>query len=161
MADQRLTLDRAAAAFEYGDTPAITTLERLWRSAQNMPASAEALRGRGAGLRGLSLLGDVGTYTPMDPTGCTVMAAPAQMGFEVGRERIADPVAERRAAACTTDHQRAGTSGRSDDLDDCSFPRCAAVPSATTTHRSESTPGHGVHRVQEPAPVKIPGSRTL
>ena len=58
--------DKAVAALEEGDTLVITTLDRLGRSTQNMLAFAEALRGRGAGLRVLNLGGgDVDTATPM------------------------------------------------------------------------------------------------
>jgi DNA invertase Pin-like site-specific DNA recombinase len=53
----RPAFDKAVAALEEGDTLAITTLDRLGRSTQNMLAFAEALRGRGAGLRVLNLGG--------------------------------------------------------------------------------------------------------
>ncbi|MFF0989719.1 recombinase family protein [Kocuria nitroreducens] len=71
-------------------------LDRLGRSTQNMLVVAEALRGRGAGLRVLNPGGgDVDTATP---TVFTVMAAPAQRELEIERERIADSVGERRTA---------------------------------------------------------------
>ena len=95
----RPTFDRAVAALEEGDTLVITTLDRLGRSTQNMLAFAEALRGRGAGLRVLNLGGgDVDTATPMGSMVFTVMAALAQMELEIKRERITDSVAKRRAA---------------------------------------------------------------
>ncbi|WP_144836733.1 recombinase family protein [Kocuria rosea] len=90
---------KAVAALEEGDTLVITTLDRLGRSTQNMLAFAEALRGRGAGLRVLNLGGgDVDTATPMGSMVFTVMAALAQMELEIKRERITDSVAKRRAA---------------------------------------------------------------
>ncbi|TDL42462.1 recombinase family protein [Kocuria rosea] len=95
----RPLFDRAVAALEDGDTLVITTLDRLGRSTQNMLAFAEALRGRGAGLRVLNLGGgDVDTATPMGSMVFTVMAALAQMELEIKRERITDSVAKRRAA---------------------------------------------------------------
>ena len=95
----RPQFDRVIAAIEEGDTLVITTLDRLGRSTQNMLAFAEALRGRGAGLRVLNLGGgDVDTHTPMGTMVFTVMAALAQMELEIKRERITDSVAKRRAA---------------------------------------------------------------
>lgn len=95
----RPEFNKAVAALEEGDTLAITTLDRLGRSTQNMLAFAEALRGRGAGLRVLNLGGgDVDTHTPMGSMVFTVMAALAQMELEIKRERITDSVAKRRAA---------------------------------------------------------------
>lgn len=47
--------DKAVSALGEGGTPVITTLDRLGRPTQNMPAVAEALRGKGAGLRVLVL----------------------------------------------------------------------------------------------------------
>ncbi|KHE74162.1 resolvase [Kocuria marina] len=95
----RPAFDKAVAALEPGDTLVITTLDRLGRSTQNMLAFAEALRGRGAGLRVLNLGGgDVDTATPMGSMVFTVMAALAQMELEIKRERITDSVAKRRAA---------------------------------------------------------------
>ena len=95
----RPQFDRVIAAIEEGDTLVITTLDRLGRSTQNMLAFAEALRGRGAGLRVLNLGGgDVDTATPMGSMVFTVMAALAQMELEIKRERITDSVAKRRAA---------------------------------------------------------------
>jgi DNA invertase Pin-like site-specific DNA recombinase len=76
----RPAFDKAVAALEEGDTLMITTLDRLGRSTQNMLTLAEALRGRGAGLRVLNLGGgDVDTATPMGSMVFTVMAALAQM----------------------------------------------------------------------------------
>lgn len=87
------------AAFEESDTLVITRLGQLGRSTQNMQAFAEALRGRGVGLRVLNLGGgDVGTHTPMGPMVFTVIAAMAQMELEIERERITASVAERRTA---------------------------------------------------------------
>jgi len=81
------------------DTLVITTLDRLGRSAQNMLALAEDLRSRGAGLRVLNLGGgEVDTATPMGSMLFTVMAALAQMEYEIKRERITDSIAKRRAA---------------------------------------------------------------
>ena len=95
----RPQFDRAAAALEEGDTLVVTTLDRLGRSTQNMLAFADALRGRGAGLRVLNLGGgDVDTATPMGSMVFTVMAALAQMEVAIKRERITDSVAKRRAA---------------------------------------------------------------
>ena len=95
----RPDLDKAVAALQEGDTLVITTLDRLGRSTQNMLTLAEALRGRGAGLRVLNLGGgDVDTATPMGSMVFTVMAALAQMELEIKRERITDSVAKRRAA---------------------------------------------------------------
>ena len=95
----RPAFDKVVAALEEGDTLVITTLDRLGRSTQNMLAFAEALRGRGAGLRVLNLGGgDVDTATPMGSMVFTVMAALAQMELEIKRERITDSVAKRRAA---------------------------------------------------------------
>ena len=94
----RPQFDKAVTALEEGDTLVITTLDRLGRSTQNMLAFAEALRGRGAGLRVLNLGGgDVDTATPMGSMVFTVMAALAQMELEIKRERITDSVAKRRA----------------------------------------------------------------
>ena len=95
----RPQFDRAVVALESGDTLVVTTLDRLGRSTQNMLTFAEALRGRGAGLRVLNLGGgDVDTATPMGSMVFTVMAALAQMELEIKRERITDSVAKRRAA---------------------------------------------------------------
>ena len=95
----RPAFDKAVTALESGDTLVITTLDRLGRSTQNMLTLAEALRGRGAGLRVLNLGGgDVDTHTPMGSMVFTVMAALAQMELEIKRERITDSVAKRRAA---------------------------------------------------------------
>jgi DNA invertase Pin-like site-specific DNA recombinase len=95
----RPSFDKAVAALEESDTLVITTLDRLGRSTQNMLAFAEALRGRGAGLRVLNLGGgDVDTATPMGSMVFTVMAALSQMELEIKRERITDSVAKRRAA---------------------------------------------------------------
>ena len=64
-----------------------------------MLAFAEALRGRGAGLRVLNLGGgDVDTATPMGSMVFTVIAALSQMELEIKRERVTDSVAKRRAA---------------------------------------------------------------
>ena len=95
----RPQFDKAVESLENGDTLVITTLDRLGRSTQNMLAFAEALRGRGAGLRVLNLGGgDVDTHTPMGSMVFTVMAALAQMELEIKRERVTDSVAKRKAA---------------------------------------------------------------
>ena len=95
----RPNFDRALDAIEEGDTLVITTLDRLGRSTQNMLASAEELRGRGAGLRVLNLGGgDVDTATPMGSMLFTIMAALGQMEHEIKRERVLDSIAKRRNA---------------------------------------------------------------
>ena len=95
----RPQFDKALEALIEGDTLVITTLDRLGRSTQNMLALAEDLRGRGAGLRVLNLGGGEGdTATPMGSMLFTVMAALAQMEYEIKRERITDSLAKRRAA---------------------------------------------------------------
>lgn len=64
-----------------------------------MLACAEALRGKGSGLRALNLGGgDVDTATPMGSMVFTIVAALAQMELEIKRERITDSVAKRRTA---------------------------------------------------------------
>jgi DNA invertase Pin-like site-specific DNA recombinase len=60
---------------------------------------AEDLRGTGAALRVLNLGGDVDTGTPMGSMVFTVMAALAQMDFDIKKERVGDSVSKRRAAA--------------------------------------------------------------
>ncbi|WP_460668741.1 recombinase family protein [Kocuria himachalensis] len=95
----RPQFEKAVAALEVSDTLVITTLDRLGRSTRNMLTFAEALRGRGAGLRVLNAGGgDVDTATPMGSMVFTVMAALAQRELEIKRERITDSVAKRRAA---------------------------------------------------------------
>jgi|SRR5690625_380990 len=95
----RPQFDRALEALIQGDTLAITTLDRLGRSTQNMLTLADTLRNRGAGLRVLNLGGgEVDTATPMGSMLFTVMAALAQMEHEIKRERITDSIAKRRAA---------------------------------------------------------------
>ncbi len=93
----RPQFDRALAALHDGDTLVITTLDRLGRSTQNMLAFADELRARGAGLRVLNLGGgDVDTSTPMGSMLFTIMAALAQMEYEIKRERVTDSVTKRR-----------------------------------------------------------------
>lgn len=95
----RPQFDRALAALHDGDTLVITTLDRLGRSTQNMLAFADDLRARGAGLRVLNLGGgDVDTSTPMGSMLFTIMAALAQMEYEIKRERVTDSVTKRREA---------------------------------------------------------------
>jgi DNA invertase Pin-like site-specific DNA recombinase len=95
----RPQFNRALDALEAGDTLVITTLDRLGRSTQNMLDFAQALRGRGAGLRVLNLGGgDVDTATPMGSMLFTIMAALAQMEHDIKRERIVDSISKRRAA---------------------------------------------------------------
>ncbi len=95
----RPQFDRALAALHAGDTLVITTLDRLGRSTQNMLAFADELRTRGAGLRVLNLGGgDVDTSTPMGSMLFTIMAALAQMEYEIKRERVTDSVTKRREA---------------------------------------------------------------
>ncbi|WP_395949368.1 recombinase family protein [Brevibacterium aurantiacum] len=95
----RPEFDRALAALIDGDTLVITTLDRLGRSTQNMLAFAEELRARGAGLRVLNLGGgDVDTATPMGSMLFTIMAALAQMEYEIKRERVTDSIKKRRDA---------------------------------------------------------------
>jgi DNA invertase Pin-like site-specific DNA recombinase len=95
----RPQFDRALDALISGDTLVITTLDRLGRSTQNMLAFADELRGRGAGLRVLNLVGgDVDTATPMGSMLFTIMAALAQMEHEIKRERVTDSISKRREA---------------------------------------------------------------
>lgn len=95
----RPQFDRALDALIDGDTLVITTLDRLGRSTQNMLAFADELRGRGAGLRVLNLGGgDVDTATPMGSMLFTIMAALAQMEYEIKRERVTDSISKRREA---------------------------------------------------------------
>ncbi|MCY1227885.1 DNA-invertase hin [compost metagenome] len=95
----RPQFDRALDALIQGDTLVITTLDRLGRSTLNMLAFADALRGRGAGLRVLNLGGgDVDTATPMGSMLFTIMAALAQMEHEIKRERVTDSILKRREA---------------------------------------------------------------
>lgn len=95
----RPQFDRALAALHDGDTLVITTLDRLGRSTQNMLAFADELRTRGAGLRVLNLGGgDVDTSTSMGSMLFTIMAALAQMEYEIKRERVTDSVSKRREA---------------------------------------------------------------
>ena len=64
-----------------------------------MFAFAEELRGRGAGLRVLSLGGgDVDTSTPMGSMPFTIMAALGQMEHEIKREPVLDSTSKRRTA---------------------------------------------------------------
>jgi len=64
-----------------------------------MLAFADELRARGAGLRVLNLGGgDVDTSTPMGSILFTVMAALAQVGHHIKRERIVDSIGKRRMA---------------------------------------------------------------
>ena len=91
--------DATLDALHEGDTLAITTLDRLGRSTQNMLAFADELRARGAGLRVLNLGGgDVDTSTPMGSMLFTIMAALAQMELEIKRERVLDSISKRRNA---------------------------------------------------------------
>lgn len=95
----RPEFDRALDALIQGDTLVIATLDRLGRSTQNMLAFADELRGRGAGLSVLNLGGgDVDTATPMGSMLFTIMAALAQMEYEIKRERVTDSIEKRRAA---------------------------------------------------------------
>src|SRR6478752_2841896 len=95
----RPSFDRAVEALQSGDTLVITTLDRLGRSTQNMLAFADEIRGRGAGLRVLNLGGgDVDTATPMGSMFFTIMAALAQMEYEIKRERVTDSIEKRREA---------------------------------------------------------------
>jgi DNA invertase Pin-like site-specific DNA recombinase len=95
----RPQFDRALDALHDRDTLVITTLDRLGRSTQNMLSFADELRGRGAGLRVLNLGGgDVDTSTPMGSMLFTIMAALAQMEYEIKRERVTDSISKRRAA---------------------------------------------------------------
>ncbi|WP_367402514.1 recombinase family protein [Kocuria marina] len=105
--ESRPAFDNAVTALEDGYTLVITTLDRLGRSTQNMLAFAEALRGKGAGLRVMNLGGgNVDTATPMGSMVFTVMAALAQMELEIKRERITDSLAKRRAAGKDLDGRR-------------------------------------------------------
>lgn len=95
----RPQLNAALTAMIEGDTLVIATLDRLGRSTQNMLDFAEELKTRGVGLRVLNLGGgDVDTSTPMGSMLFTIMAALAQMEYEIKRERAADSLRKRRAA---------------------------------------------------------------
>lgn len=95
----RPQFDRALDALEAKDTLVVTTLDRLGRSTQNMLDFAQELHGRGAGLRVLNLGGgDVDTSTPMGSMLFTIMAALAQMEYDIKRERIVDSIGKRREA---------------------------------------------------------------
>jgi DNA invertase Pin-like site-specific DNA recombinase len=97
---------RPLEALEKGDTLVIATLDRLGRSTRNMFAFAFAdeLRDRRAALRGLNLgEGDVDTSPPMGSMLFRIMAALAQMGHGIKRERIVESISNRRAAG--TDSQ--------------------------------------------------------
>ena len=95
----RPQFDCALNAVEAGDTLVITTLDRLGRSTQNILDFAQRLRDRGAGLRVLNLGGgDVDTATPIGSMLFTIMAALAQMEYEIKRERIVDSISKRRNA---------------------------------------------------------------
>jgi DNA invertase Pin-like site-specific DNA recombinase len=95
----RPEFDRAIAALHAGDTPVITTLDRLGRSTANMLELADRLRSLGVSLKVLNLGGDaVDTSTPIGSMLFTVMAALAQMELDIKRERITDSVSKRRAA---------------------------------------------------------------
>ncbi|MGQ1838681.1 recombinase family protein [Kocuria turfanensis] len=98
---------KAIFVLESSDTPVITTVDRPGRSTQNMLAFADVLRGRGAGVRLVPLVGDdVDTAATMGSMVFTVMAALAQMGLEIAPERIIDSVADRRAAGKGPDGRR-------------------------------------------------------
>lgn len=95
----RPQFDRAFDALQSGDTLVITTLDRLGRSTQNMLAFLDKLRGLGVGLRVLNLGGgEVDTSTPMGSMLFTIMAALAQMEYDIKRERITDSISKRREA---------------------------------------------------------------
>lgn len=94
----RPAFDQALNALHAGDTPVVTTLDRLGRSTQNMLILAEDLKAKGVNLRVLSLGGgDVDTSTPMGAMMFTVMTALAQMELDIKRERVNDSVTKRRA----------------------------------------------------------------
>lgn len=95
---KRPELDRAMSALEAGDTLVITTLDRLGRSTVNMLELSRQLDERGVNLRVLNLGGEaVDTRTPMGRMVFTVMAALAEMEWEVKSERNRDSVTKRRA----------------------------------------------------------------
>lgn len=95
----RPQFDRAFDALQSGDTLVITTLDRLGRSTQNMLAFSDKLRGLDVGLRVLNLGGgEVDTSTPMGSMLFTIMAALAQMEYDIKRERITDSISKRREA---------------------------------------------------------------
>lgn len=67
-----------------------------------MLAFSDELKARGAGLRILNLGGgDVDTSTLLGSMLFTIMAALAQMGLEIKRERVFDSVRKRREAGRT------------------------------------------------------------
>lgn len=95
----RPQFDQAFDALQSGDTLVITTLDRLGRSTQNMLAFSDKLRGLDVGLRVLNLGGgEVDTSTPMGSMLFTIMAALAQMEYDIKRERITDSISKRREA---------------------------------------------------------------
>lgn len=95
----RPQFDQAFNALQSGDTLVITTLDRLGRSTQNMLAFSDKLRGLNIGLRVLNLGGgEVDTSTPMGSMLFTIMAALAQMEYDIKRERITDSISKRREA---------------------------------------------------------------
>lgn len=95
----RPQFDQAFDALQSGDTLVITTLDRLGRSTQNMLAFSDKLRGLDVGLRVLNLGGgEVDSSTPMGSMLFTIMAALAQMEYDIKRERITDSISKRREA---------------------------------------------------------------
>ena len=91
----------------------VDTLDRLGRPTQNMLAFAEALRGRGAGLRVLNLGGgDVDTASPMGLMVFTVMAA---LGHRVGDPLPFDVQLQLSILIGTSQLRGAGEPGLDDD----------------------------------------------
>ena len=96
---RRPAFDAALPTLHEGDTLVIATLDRLGRSTANMLALATELRLGGAALQVLNLGGGaVDTSTPMGSMVFTVMAALAEMGLAIKRERFTDSVTKRRTA---------------------------------------------------------------
>lgn len=94
----RPALDAARKALQAGDTLIIATLDRLGRSTENMLNLSKELKAKGVALRVLNLGGEnVDTSTPTGEMMFTVMAALAQMEYDIKAERNRDSAAKRKA----------------------------------------------------------------
>lgn len=91
-------LDAALGALQEGDTLVVCTLDRLGRNVPHMLKMADELQRRNVELRVLNLGGGVvDTATPTGRLMFTVMAALAEMEYNIKAERNRDSVAKRRA----------------------------------------------------------------
>lgn len=91
-------LDAALDALQEGDTLVVCTLDRLGRNVPHMLKMADELQWRNVELRVLNLGGGVvDTATPTGRLMFTVMAALAEMEYNIKAERNRDSVAKRRA----------------------------------------------------------------